>query len=626
MRGGLPQWSIFVGENAVPQMSPVPRVCLGTIARYLPGRSFACALKLPFPAVVACVKKCQPAEKRWISTWTPLLHAANASATVTVPVNWSGWWIVSVTCRACDTLKFVALLAVPPAVVTATRPAEAPEGTVVVICVGEFTVNAAGTPLNLTAVAPVRFVPVMTTEVPAGPLVGANDVIVGGGTTVKTTALVAVPPAVVTVIEPVTAAKGTVAVIWVAEFTTKVAKKPANFTAVAPVKFVPVMTTEVPTGPLVGVKNVIVGAGIAVKVAALVAVPPAVVTVIEPVTAPVGTVAVIWVAESITKVVAAVPPNFTDVAPVKFVPVMTTNVPGPPVVGVKLVIVGAGTTVKTAPVAVPPGFVTAMGPVVALAGTTVVIVVFVEGVKKADAEPLNVTAVAPRKFVPVIVTVVPIPPLVGVKEVIVGGSEKLVALVAVIPAAVTAIGPEVAPAGTVVVMVVEEFVPITAGVPLKVTLVAPERFSPVIVTAVPTAPPAGENDVIVGPTVNVAALVPVPDALVAAIEPVSAPEGTVAVIDVSEFTVKEVAETPPNVTDVTTGVMKFVPVIATEVPTGPLLGTNPVTVGVNAKAGIASSGTSRKAMMRAPETRSPRCRMRTVMACVPRFRLGSRIV
>ena len=64
-------------------------------------------------------------------------------------------------------------------------------------------------------------------------------------------------------------------------------------TAVAPVKLVPVMTTLVPTGPLVGLKLVIVGEPMAVKLLALVAVPPGVVTAIGPVVAPLGTVAVI---------------------------------------------------------------------------------------------------------------------------------------------------------------------------------------------------------------------------------------------------------------------------------------------------------------------------------------------
>ena len=70
-----------------------------------------------------------------------------------------------------------------------------------------------------------------------------------------------------------------------------VAPTPLNTTAVAPVKFVPVIVTPVPAGPLAGVKLAIVGAGITVKLVALVAVPPGVVTLNGPVVAPVGTVA-----------------------------------------------------------------------------------------------------------------------------------------------------------------------------------------------------------------------------------------------------------------------------------------------------------------------------------------------
>ena len=64
--------------------------------------------------------------------------------------------------------------------------------------------------------------------------------------------------------------------------------------------------------------------------------------------------------------------------------------------------------------------------------------------------PLNRTAVAPVKLVPVIVTLTPTAPLVGVKLVIVGGTRKFVALVAVPEGVVTLSGPDVAPAGTVV--------------------------------------------------------------------------------------------------------------------------------------------------------------------------------
>ena len=66
-------------------------------------------------------------------------------------------------------------------------------------------------------------------------------------------------------------------------------------------------------------------------------------------------------------------------------------------------------------------------------------------------------------------------------------------------------------------------------------------------------------------------LVAVPAAVVTAIEPVLAPPGTVAVIDVSEIT-ENVAVAPLNVT--VFAPVKCVPVIDTVVPTGPLVGVN----------------------------------------------------
>ena len=73
--------------------------------------------------------------------------------------------------------------------------------------------------------------------------------------------------------------------------TVKVALAPLKATTVAPVKLVPLMDTLAPTGPLAGVKLVIVGGLITVKLPALLAVPSGVVTLIVPVVALVGTVA-----------------------------------------------------------------------------------------------------------------------------------------------------------------------------------------------------------------------------------------------------------------------------------------------------------------------------------------------
>jgi len=199
----------------------------------------------------------------------------------------------------------------------------------------------AAVPLKRTLVAPVKLVPVIVTAVPTGPLIGENDVIVGAGGTVKSVALVAVPPGVVRVIRPVVAPAGTEVFTCVAETTVKVAAVPLKRTLVVPVKLVPVIVTAVPTGPLAGENEVIVGAGgTTVKSPALVPVPDGVVTVILPLVAPAGTAVLICVGE-ITVKVAAVPLKRTLVEPVKFVPVIVTLVPTVPEVGVKDVIVGA---------------------------------------------------------------------------------------------------------------------------------------------------------------------------------------------------------------------------------------------------------------------------------------------
>jgi hypothetical protein len=48
-----------------------------------------------------------------------------------------------------------------------------------VICVAETTVNVALAPPNVTAVAPVKSVPLIVTDVPTGPEVAVNELTVG---------------------------------------------------------------------------------------------------------------------------------------------------------------------------------------------------------------------------------------------------------------------------------------------------------------------------------------------------------------------------------------------------------------------------------------------------------------
>jgi len=325
------------------------------------------------------------------------------------------------------TVNAALLVAVPPGPVTLIGPVVAPFGTVAVIFVSESTVKPADVRLNFTEVAPVKFVPLMVTEVPGAPLVGENDETVGAGgdvLTEKAVALVAVPDGVVTEIGPDWAPFGTVAVIFVSEFTVKfVADLFLNLTSVAPVKFVPLIVTTVPTGPKVGENDVIVGAPAILKFIELVAVPLGVVTLMGPVVAPDGTVAVILSAEFTVKL-APTPLNVSDVAPSKFVPLIVTAAPGNPEVGENEVIVGAAVAVTTKLVAlraVPSGVVTEILPVWAMAGTVAVILPSESTVKDA-VRFLNLTSVAPVKFVPLIVTAVPTGPLCGENDVIVGAA------------------------------------------------------------------------------------------------------------------------------------------------------------------------------------------------------------
>src|SRR5205807_203639 len=207
---------------------------------------------------------------------------------------------------------------------------------------------AAVPPLKAATSGPRR------TQAPAGLPTTAGSVsskrwvpLGGGASTVNALLLVAVPPEVATLIGPLVAPLGTVAVIEVAEPAVKLALTPLKRTAVAPLKLVPLIVTVVPTGPLAGEKLVIVGAlAVTTKPLALVAVPPGVVTRIGPLVAPLGTCARIEVAESTTNPALTVL-KVTAVAPLKLVPLIVTVVPTGPLAGEKLAILGAGGALDT---------------------------------------------------------------------------------------------------------------------------------------------------------------------------------------------------------------------------------------------------------------------------------------
>jgi hypothetical protein len=113
------------------------------------------------------------------------------------------------------TVKLAALVAVPPGVVTAILPVVVPAGTVAVIRALLTTLKVAALPPKVTAVAPVKPVPLTLTLVPTGPEVGAKLVTVGAAITMKLVALAPLPPGFVTAMVPLVAPLGTVAVIRV---------------------------------------------------------------------------------------------------------------------------------------------------------------------------------------------------------------------------------------------------------------------------------------------------------------------------------------------------------------------------------------------------------------------------
>lgn len=137
-----------------------------------------------------------------------------------------------------------------------------------------------------------------------------------------------------------------------------------------------------------------------------------------------GTVALICVLVALETAACAVLNVILSLASTsKFVPLIDIDVPGVPIVGVKLVMVGApefDVTVKFEVLDTEPeGVVTVIGPVVALAGTVTTSCVAVADTTVA-ATPLNCTvsceAVALNP-VPLMVTEPPEAPLFGVNEI-----------------------------------------------------------------------------------------------------------------------------------------------------------------------------------------------------------------
>jgi hypothetical protein len=359
---------------------------------------------------------------------------------------------------------------------------------------------------------------------------------------------------------------------------------------VAP-KLVPVIVTDAPTSPELGFRPVILGAGtVTVKATPLLATPPTVTTTF-PVVAPAGTATTTLVALQLVTV-AAVPLNLTVLVPCvapKLEPVIVTVAPTNPDVGFKLVMLGAGAeTVKLTPLLATPPTVTTTFPVVAPVGTSTTILTAVQLVGVV-AVPLNVTVLVPcvaPKFRPVIVTVAPTNPDVGLSPVMLGPGEVTVKLTPLLatPPTVTTTFPVVAPAGTSATMLVEVQLVTVAAIPLNLTVLVPwvaPKFAPAIVTVAPSTPDVGFRLVMLGAgtvTVKLTPALATPPTVTTTF-PVVAPVGTVTTMLVA-LQLVAVAAVPLNLTVLVPSVApKFKPEIVTVAPTNPDVGFSPVMLG-----------------------------------------------
>jgi len=330
------------------------------------------------------------------------------------------------------------------------------------------------------------------------------------GVTRKLTELLARPPTVTTTAEePAAAPFGTEIIILVPFQLAGVSAAPPKVTVLVPCevpKFAPEIVIDVPTGPDMGLRPVMLGGILTVKFTPLLATPPTVTTTL-PVVAPVGTGTAMLVALQLVGV-AAVPLKVTVLVPCvapKLDPVIVSEVPAAPEVGFRLVMLGGGMTVKVVPLLATPPTVTTTFPVVAPVGTGTAMLVALQLVGVA-AVPLNVTVLVPceaPKLAPVIVTDVPTNPDVGLRLVMLGAgvvTVKFTVLLATLPT-VTTTPPEVAPAGTGTVMLVAPQLVGVAVVALNLTVLVAwvkPKFEPRIVTEVPTGPDVGFREAMLG--------------------------------------------------------------------------------------------------------------------------------
>jgi hypothetical protein len=156
-----------------------------------------------------------------------------------------------------------------------------------------------------------------------------------------------------------------------------------------------VIVTEVPTGPVLGVRLAMTGKSVTKKFTPLLATPPTVTTMLPDV-APTGTVTKMLVSLQPGTTPADSPLNVTVLTPcvaLKFVPKIATVLPIAPDPTLRLAMLGVGTTVKGRPLLTSPPTATTTFPVAAKFGTVMVILVALQLVGVAPTPPIKTTLV-----------------------------------------------------------------------------------------------------------------------------------------------------------------------------------------------------------------------------------------
>ena len=242
-----------------------------------------------------------------------------------------------------------------------------------------------------------------------------------------------------------------------------------------------------------GVKSVIVGATL--KIPVLAPVPTELVRLTRPVSASSGITTCADVGVNGVGATGTAAGERSSVTVPRLVPVIVMSVPTGAVLGANPVARGGCWTFRfPGLVAVPSTVVTVTFAVTAPSGTENVSAVAVPatcpgGTVVAPAFTVGVP-VSARRFVPVTVTLVSLPPTAvsGARRSIFGATRKFAVLVVVPVGFVRVTGRVIAPAGTTAFR--EVAVPPASGAtnsaPLKVTSVTPVRLVPVMVTVAPT--------------------------------------------------------------------------------------------------------------------------------------------